>query len=135
MEDLKANAERALEQTMEQTRGAVDNYFNFLQKTISSYPSGGTDLGEKLKSYAEKNIAATHEFVLKLSQAKDFQDVVRIQTEFMQTQMNAFGGTQKSSARRLLKRQQTRARRLSKNLDQGTFLLLLVTTDSQGSAS
>jgi hypothetical protein len=39
----------------------------------------------------EKNIAATHEFVLKLSQAKDFQDVVRIQNEFMQTQMNAFG--------------------------------------------
>ena len=91
LEDLKANAERALEQTMEQTRGAVDNYFNFLQKTISSYPSGGTDLGEKLKSYAEKNIAATREFILKLSQAKDFQDVVRIQTEFMQTQMNAFG--------------------------------------------
>ena len=91
LEDLKANAERALEQTMEQTRGAVDNYFHFLQKTISSYPSGGTDLGEKLKSYAEKNIAATHEFVLKLSQAKDFQDVVRIQTEFMQAQMNAFG--------------------------------------------
>src|ERR1035438_1038781 len=91
LEDLKANAERALEQTMEQTRGAVDKYFHFLQKTISSYPSGGTDLGEKLKSYAEKNIAATHEFVLKLSQAKDFQDVVRIQTEFMQTQMNAFG--------------------------------------------
>jgi hypothetical protein len=91
LEDLKANAERALEQTMEQTRGAVDNYFNFLQKTISSYPSGGTDFGEKLKSYAEKNIAATHEFVLKLSQAKDFQDVVRIQNEFMQTQMNAFG--------------------------------------------
>ena len=91
LEDLKANAGRALEQTMEQTRGAVDNYFNFLQKTISSYPSGGTDFGEKLKSYAVKNIAATHEFVLKLSQAKDFQDVVRIQTEFMQTQMNAFG--------------------------------------------
>ena len=91
LEDLKANAERALEQTMEQTRGAVDNYFNFLRKTISSYPLGGTDLGEKLKSYAEKNIAATREFILELSQAKDFQDVVRIQTEFMQTQMNAFG--------------------------------------------
>ena len=91
LEDLKANAERALEQTMEQTRGAVDNYFNFLQKTISSYPLGGTDLGGKLKSYAEKNIAATREFILKLSEAKDFQDVVRIQTEFMQAQMNAFG--------------------------------------------
>ena len=90
LEDLNAKAKQAVEQATEQTR-AVDSYFNFLQKTISSYPSGGTDLGEKLKSYAEKNIAATHEFVLKLSQAKDFQEVVRIQSEFMKAQMESFG--------------------------------------------
>jgi hypothetical protein len=48
-------------------------------------------MGEKLKSYAEKNIAATKEYVQKLSQAKYFQDIVRIQTEFMQMQFNAFG--------------------------------------------
>jgi hypothetical protein len=86
-EDLKANADRAVEQT----RGALDNYFNLIQSTISSYPSGGTELGEKLKSYAEKNIAAAKEYVHKMSQAKDFQDIVRIQTEFMQMQMNGFG--------------------------------------------
>jgi len=91
LEDLNAKAKQAVGHATEQTRGAVDSYFNFLQKTISSYPLGGTDLGGKLKSYAEKNIAATREFILELSQAKDFQDVVRIQTEFMQTQMNAFG--------------------------------------------
>jgi hypothetical protein len=96
LEGLNANAKRAVEQTLEQTREAVDNYFNFLQQTISSYPSGGTDLGEKLKSYAAKSIAATHEYVQKLSQAKDFQDAVRIQTEFVQTQMNAFGEQTKS---------------------------------------
>ena len=61
-----------IERTVEQMLGAVDNYFNFLQKTISSYPSGGTDLGEKLKSYAQQNIAATHEFVRKLSSSWGF---------------------------------------------------------------
>ena len=55
------------EQTMEQAHWAVDNYFNFVQKIISSYPSGGTELGEKLKSCAEKNITVAHEFVQKLS--------------------------------------------------------------------
>jgi len=80
-----------IERTVEQMLGAVDNYFNFLQKTISSYPSGGTDLGEKLKSYALQNIAAMHEFVRKLSRAGDFYDIARIQTEFMQAQMSAFG--------------------------------------------
>jgi len=91
LEGLDANAKRAVDQTLMQTRDAVDNYFSFLQQMISSYPSGGTDLGEKLKSYAMQSIAATHDFVTKLSQAKDFQDAVRIQTEFMQTQMKAFG--------------------------------------------
>jgi len=96
LEDLNAKAKQAVEQTTEQALGAVDNYFSFLQKTISSYPSGGTGLGEKLKSYAEQNIVAARDYVHKLSQAKDFQDVVRIQTEFMQTQMNSFGEQAKS---------------------------------------
>jgi hypothetical protein len=77
-------------QTMEKTRGAVDNYFNFLQKTMSSYPWGGSELAAKLKSFAEQNIAASHEYVRKLSQAKSVQDVIHIQTEFMQTQLNSF---------------------------------------------
>ena len=81
---------------MEQTRGVLGQYFNFLKQTLSSYPSGGTELGEELKSYAEKNIAAAQEYVNKLSQAKDLQDVVRIQTEFMQMQFNAFGEQTKS---------------------------------------
>ena len=38
LEDLNANAKQVVEQTMEQTRGALDNYFNFIQKTMSSFP-------------------------------------------------------------------------------------------------
>ena len=81
---------------MEQARWAVDNYFNFVQEIISSYPSGGTELGEKLKRCAEKNITVMHEFLRKLSQAKNFNDIIRIQTEFMQTQLISFGEQAKS---------------------------------------
>ncbi len=87
MEDFTAMAD----QTMEQARRAVDDYFNFLLKTISSYPTGGTDFGEKIKSYAEKNIAATHEFVKRVVQTKDVQEMARIQTEFLQDQFKNFG--------------------------------------------
>jgi hypothetical protein len=89
--DVKADALRVVEQTTEQARTAVDNYFHFLQKIISSYPLGGTKLGETLKSCAEKNITATHEFMQKLSEAKNFNDVIRLQTEFMRTQLESFG--------------------------------------------
>lgn len=91
LEDLKTSTNQIVGQTMEQTRGALDNYFGFVQKAISSFPLTGTEFGEKLRSYAEKNIAATNEYVRKLSEAKDLQEVIRIQTEFMQTQFNAFG--------------------------------------------
>jgi hypothetical protein len=78
-------------QTMEQAKSAVDTYFDYLRKAISSTPSGGTEFGEKLKSYAEANLATTHEFVRQLSQVKDFNEMVRIQAEFMQSLVNAMG--------------------------------------------
>ena len=81
---------QAVEETKGQALGAADTYFDFLNKTVSSFPLGGTEFGEKLKRFAEKNLAATHQFVQQLSQAKDFQDVLRIQTEFMQTQLSSF---------------------------------------------
>lgn len=94
--EVKADAQRAVEQTMVQAQWVVDNYFNFVQKIISSYPSGGTEWGEKLKSSAEKNLAVTYEFVQKLRHAKNFNDIIRIQTEFMQTQLETFGEQAKS---------------------------------------
>jgi hypothetical protein len=91
LEDLNSQAKQTVDETRQQVLGAVDDYFNFLRQTVSSLPSGGTGFGEKLKNYAEKNVAATHEFLRKVSQAKDFQDMILIQSEFMQTQMVAFG--------------------------------------------
>ncbi len=96
LEDWNANAQRTLEQTMAYTPGVLGHYFDFLQQTLSSYPSGGIELGEKQKTYAEKNIASAHEHVDKLSRAKDLQDVGRIQIEFMQMQLNAFAEQAKS---------------------------------------
>ncbi len=103
LETLNANAERAVKQaeqvvekTIDQTRGTLDDYFNFMQKAFSSYPVGGTELAEKMNSYTGQNISAARDFVHKLSQAKDFQDIIRIQTEFMQTQFSVVAEQAKS---------------------------------------
>src|SRR5215469_12678168 len=77
--------EKTFEQNMEKTRGAMDNYFSFLQNIW-----GSNDLTEKMKTYTEKNISACTEYTHKLSQAKSFPEVFQIQTEFMQTQMTRF---------------------------------------------
>jgi len=86
-EEVSAITKAAAKQAHE----AVDAYFDLLKKAISSLPSGGTKLGEKLKNHAEQNVAATQEYVKKMSQAKTAQEVIQIQTDFMQTQFNAFG--------------------------------------------
>jgi len=83
-----AQVEQVAAKTFAQTRGAADDYFNLMQKAFSFYPMGGTELAEKMKSYTEQNISAAEDFVRKLSQAKDFQDIIRIQTEYMQTQFS-----------------------------------------------
>lgn len=74
----------------DQTQGAVEQYFRLLQNTMSALPWSNTNLNRILLSHASQNVAATFAFVVKLSEAKDFQDVVKIQTEFMNMQLNLF---------------------------------------------
>jgi hypothetical protein len=89
-EALRATEEQTAEQITKQTQGAMENYFGWLQKSMSALPWTNTNLDRILLGHATKNVTATFAFVQKLSQAKNFQDVVRIQTEFMNAQLNSF---------------------------------------------
>ena len=57
---------------MAQAHQAVDTYFDFLKKSVSSFPTGGTEFGEKLKDQSVQNITAVHDLVKKLSSGKGF---------------------------------------------------------------
>jgi hypothetical protein len=63
----------------------MDYYFDHLKKSIASAPSGGMEFGEKVKACAERTLPPD------LSSAKDIQDMLRIQMEFMRSQLEAFG--------------------------------------------
>jgi hypothetical protein len=87
---MKESAEKTMSQAAAQTRGAVDTYFNTLKSAIESFPVGESEVGKKLKSNTKQNIDATHEYMNKLSQAQNFQEVLQMQTEFFQKQLHAF---------------------------------------------
>jgi hypothetical protein len=70
---------------------AMDYYFDHLKDNIAAAPSGGTEFGDKVKACAEQNISATQEYVRELTYAKDIQDIVRIQMEFLRAQLANFG--------------------------------------------
>jgi hypothetical protein len=107
---------QAVEETKGQALGAADTYFDFLNKTISSFPSGGREFGEKLKSFAEKNLAATHQFIQQLSQAKDFQDVLPYRPSSCRRKCRLSRSKQRASPRLLQRRQQARSKCPSKRL-------------------
>jgi hypothetical protein len=86
------------EQAMEQPRRAADAYFDYVKQAISATPSGGNAFAERLKECAEKNITMTQEYLRQFSQARNFQDIVRIQTDFVQSLMNAAGEQTRSLA-------------------------------------
>jgi hypothetical protein len=77
-------------QIEERAKHAMETYFSWLQNAMSAVPWSNTNLNRILLSNATQNITATLAFVQKLSQAKNFEEVVKLQTEFMGTQMNSF---------------------------------------------
>src|SRR6516165_550816 len=87
---LTTSATQTTDQITKQTQGTMENYFGWLQTTMSSVPWSNTNLNRIFLSNATQNVTATFAFMHKLSQAKSFQEVVRIQTEFMEAQMNSF---------------------------------------------
>jgi hypothetical protein len=63
---------------------------------MAGSPWGNTDFSKKLAEYTTQNVNATFQFGQRLSQAKNFQDVVRLQTEFVETQLGSFNDQAKT---------------------------------------
>ena len=89
MTEEKNKALSTAEHTVELARGAMENYLDLFQKAMFASPWAQTDLNKKIQSYAGKNLATTFEFAQRLTRAKDMQELVQIQTDFMQSQMKA----------------------------------------------
>jgi hypothetical protein len=96
MLDWNITLDQFAEQVREEVRKSVDKYFDFLQKTVSSYPLGDTELGGKATDSAKKNITIARDYMHKLSRANNFLEAVPIQTEFVQSQLSSFGEQIKS---------------------------------------
>jgi hypothetical protein len=88
--DVFEPARQIAEQMTERTQETITNYFGWLQKAMQASPWGNTDLNKKLMSYATETVTAPLSLAQKLSQAKNLEDVVTIQTEFVRAQTNAF---------------------------------------------
>lgn len=92
--DVPTQMRQFAEQSVEQARKAVDNFMAAAQKTVttletqaSSAQSSAMDVGQKAIGFAEQNIANSFEFAQKLVRAKDIQEVMALQQEYLQSQI------------------------------------------------
>ena len=87
--EIPTDVRKMTEQSMEQVRTAINGYLQFFQRAVPGNVMGGNELSNKALNYAERNVASAFEFAQKLVQVKDVQDLVKLQTEFIQSQMQA----------------------------------------------
>ena len=99
------------EKSVEQARKAIDGFMSASQKTVDTFEGStntlqatATDATRKTFSYAEQNLSAAFDLAQKMVRAKDPQEAMQIQAEFvrsqfqaMQTQMKEFGSMAQSA--------------------------------------
>jgi hypothetical protein len=89
-ESLTGIATQTAEQIAGRTQETMGHYLSWLQNAMSTAPWGNTELTKKFLSYATENVSNAFGFVQKLSQAKNVEEVMKIQTEFMTAQFSSF---------------------------------------------
>ncbi|MDB5569133.1 MAG: phasin, partial [Hyphomicrobiales bacterium] len=83
------------ERSVAQARKAFEGFMGAVQKTASvdapAFPpaAGVKDVSQKAVAFAEKNVTSAFDLAEKLVHAKDVQEVITLQTEYLQQQMAA----------------------------------------------
>lgn len=84
------------EKSVDQAKKAFDGFVGAASKAVEAAESHAVhaqvqsrDLAKKAIGYAEQNVSAAFDLAQKLVHAKDVEDVVRIQSEFLKSQMSA----------------------------------------------
>lgn len=86
------------EQSVVQARQAVDSFMSAAQNALSKWQeqaeaaqAGARGAGSKVMGFAERNIASSFDFAQKLVRAKDLEEMMRLQSEFVRSQMETLG--------------------------------------------
>ena len=112
------------EKSVEQARKAFDGFMGAAQRTVdtlessaSSVQSNTKDLTQRTFEYAEQNVSAAFDLAQKLVRAKDVQEAMQLQADYvrsqfaaMQTQMKEFGSMAQSVAQQAAQTTASQAR-------------------------
>jgi len=109
--EIPAEMRDFAEKSVEQARKAIDGFMSAAQKTVDTFEGSANTVQASAKdatrrtfSYAEQNLSAAFDFAQRMVRAKDMQEAMQIQSEFvrsqfesMQSQMKEFGSLAQSA--------------------------------------
>ena len=117
--EIPAEMRDFAEKSVEQARRAMDGFIGAAQRTVdtlegsaNTVQTSAKDLTRKTLSYAEQNIHAAFDLAQRMVRARDVQEAMQIQAEFvrsqfesMQTQMREIGSMTQSATAQNAQRQ------------------------------
>lgn len=92
--EIPAEMRNFAEKSVEEARKAFDSFITAARTAATQVESqaaaaqaGARDVGHRAVSFAERNVATSFDFAQKLVRAKDMEEMMRLQAEFMKAQM------------------------------------------------
>lgn len=108
--DIPAEMRTFAEKSFEQARAAFDTFVAATQQAVNTAQShamnaqsGARDVGELAMQFAERNISTSFQFAQQLLQAKDVQEVTKLHTEYVNSQMAALAEQAKELSKKATK--------------------------------
>lgn len=101
--EMRAVTERSVEQAkvaFQQLMQAAEESVSTLEERVTASQVGALDISKKAMTFAERNVLSAFELAQKIVQTKDIQELVRMQTEFLQAQTQALGDQVKCLSRK-----------------------------------
>lgn len=82
------------EQSVEQARKAFDGFITAAQQAVNDAEGranvareGARDVGQKAMAFAERNVATSFEFARKLVRARDVDEIMELQKDYVKSQV------------------------------------------------
>ena len=83
---VPAQIKEVAEKTIDQAERGFSAFIEAANKSVSMVPNPTTDMSLKALSLTEQNMKAAFDHAKKLLQAKDLQEAMRLQAEFLKAQ-------------------------------------------------
>jgi phasin len=98
MFEIPTEMRELAEKTVEEARVAYGQFMEFMSQAMNAWSSTGAPeagnfkaLQDRAVSFAKENAERSFSLASDLANAKDMQDVVTLQSRYVQTQMQTFG--------------------------------------------